>query len=315
MAGLINADRDVHRLTAAFVLGKEEREATDEERRKAKAVNFGLPGGMKPKRLQAYALNYRVCLTYEEAIQWREGWFDIYPEMRTFLHDEREEIWWRAAHGTGLTPAGYHEALSRPWFGDPDQGRQPVPWLGAMLLKVLREEFPAPLGDGRPYGVEELNYFWTQAQVLAPHLKKRLRIDLQRCRPSYTLYRAACDFFDRAPVFTLTGRLRAGAGYCARHYTVFQGLASCGAKLALWRLWRDPFLRQQGCRQVTFVHDEVLHEVPATADLVGIAARVKEVMVEEMRRVVPDVKVKVKMSYCHRWGSDSADMIAVPGVK
>ena len=38
--------------------------------------------------------------------------------------------------------------------------------------------------------------------------------------------------------FPVTGRLRANATYCARHNTVFQGLAADGAKLALWKLWR-----------------------------------------------------------------------------
>ena len=64
-----------------------------------------------------------------------------------------------------------------------------------------------------------------------------------------------------APVFTLTGRLRAKASFCARHNTVFQGLAADGAKLGLWNLWRAGF------RIVNFIHDEVLVEVPAKSNL------------------------------------------------
>jgi DNA polymerase I-like protein with 3'-5' exonuclease and polymerase domains len=151
--------------------------------------------------------------------------------------------------------------------------------------------------------------------VLAPHLKKTLRKQLERCRPSYALYQAARNVFDRGPVFTLTARLREGAGYCARHNTVFQGLASCGAKLALWRLWRSRLLRDQGCRLVNFVHDENVLEVPVTADLPAVAKEVRTAMVEEMAGVVPGVKVQVKMGYRRRWGTDPADAVPVAGVR
>jgi hypothetical protein len=77
------------------------------------------------------------------------------------------------------------------------------------------------------------------------------------------LQRAALSLVDREPVFTLTGRLRANASYCARHNTVFQGLAADGAKLALWLLWRA------GYRIVNFIHDEVLIEIPVDSRLDG----------------------------------------------
>jgi hypothetical protein len=269
---------------------------------------------MREGSLREYTLQYGVRVTVEEAARWREAWFDMFPEMRGFLGEEQQGLWRRAAVAAGLTPVDYGAAVGRPRYGAGDEGFRPAPWLGAMLLKVLREEAPMT-GKGRPYDVSELDFFWSRAQVLGPHLKGSLARQLASRRSSYRLYQAARNVFDREGVFTLTGRLRAAAGYCARHNTVFQGLASCGAKLALWRLWRSPLLREQGCRLVNFIHDEVVLEVPEGGDLVAVAGKVRAALVEEVRRVVPDVKVGVKLGYRRRWGSDPTDEVPVEGVK
>ncbi len=55
-------------------------------------------------------------------------------------------------------------------------------------------------------------------------------------RPSPELRRGVAGLVGLAGVYTLTGRLRAAAGFTARRNTVFQGLTSDGAKLALWRV-------------------------------------------------------------------------------
>jgi DNA polymerase I-like protein with 3'-5' exonuclease and polymerase domains len=100
---------------------------------------------------------------------------------------------------------------------------------------------------------------------------------------------------DREPVFTLTGRLRAKASYCARHNTVFQGLAADGAKLALWLLWRS------GYRIVNFIHDEVLIEIPVDSDWTEHASRIEALMIQGMREVVPDISIDVEFAATDRW--------------
>jgi hypothetical protein len=99
----------------------------------------------------------------------------------------------------------------------------------------------------------------------------------------------------RGPGFTLTGRVRAGATFSARHNGVFQGLAADGAKLALWHLWRGGYLVHN------FVHDEVLIEVPADSNLLEHAERIRHHMIQGMRAVVPDVRVDVEYAACERW--------------
>ena len=63
---------DVHRLTAAIILGKDPAEVTDRERQSGKALNFGLLYGQGPEGLRKYAAsNCDLAMTPEEAQQYR----------------------------------------------------------------------------------------------------------------------------------------------------------------------------------------------------------------------------------------------------
>jgi hypothetical protein len=104
-------------------------------------------------------------------------------------------------------------------------------------------------------------------------------------------------------VFTLTGRLRAAASYPARHNNVFQGLASDGAKLALWKLWRA------GYRIVNFVHDEFLIEVPDGPELEEHDREITRLMVAGMTEVVPDVVVKVESVAARAWSKEAVRQV------
>ncbi len=71
--------RDLHRLTAALTMGKDEQEVTADERQAAKAINFGLIYAMGAGGLQASAQNsYGVTLSFEEATTFRRRFFDNY---------------------------------------------------------------------------------------------------------------------------------------------------------------------------------------------------------------------------------------------
>ncbi len=71
---------DVHTMTAAVLLGKEPAEVTKEERRLAKAINFGLLFGQSAKGLRKYAEeNYGIQMSLAKARQHRQAWFKSYP--------------------------------------------------------------------------------------------------------------------------------------------------------------------------------------------------------------------------------------------
>lgn len=70
---------DLHRLTAALVTGKAIADVSEEDRRLAKAINFGLIYGMGAAKLQSYAeTKYGVTLSLEQAKAFRKCFFDAY---------------------------------------------------------------------------------------------------------------------------------------------------------------------------------------------------------------------------------------------
>ena len=74
---------DVHEITARGLTGREE--VSKEERRLAKAVNFGLLYGMSAQGLRAYArASYGIEMTLEEAERYRRGFFETYPGLRAW---------------------------------------------------------------------------------------------------------------------------------------------------------------------------------------------------------------------------------------
>ena len=86
-------DRDLHSLTAQNLTGREE--IGKDDRRLAKAVNFGLLYGMGAKGLQVYALkSYRVKLSTEEATRYRRRFFETYPGLEQW-HEQERRAWQR----------------------------------------------------------------------------------------------------------------------------------------------------------------------------------------------------------------------------
>jgi DNA polymerase-1 len=79
MLAAFQAGIDVHRHTAAEVLGVPLEAVTGAQRQLAKAINFGLLYGMGAPRLRHYAaLEYGVQMTEAEAMHHRQGFFQAY---------------------------------------------------------------------------------------------------------------------------------------------------------------------------------------------------------------------------------------------
>jgi DNA polymerase I-like protein with 3'-5' exonuclease and polymerase domains len=80
--------RDLHTLTAQSLTGKEE--VSKDDRKLAKAVNFGLLYGMGAKGLRSYALkSYGVPMSLEEATLYRRRFFQTYPGLKEWHGNER----------------------------------------------------------------------------------------------------------------------------------------------------------------------------------------------------------------------------------
>jgi hypothetical protein len=231
MAIAINADQDLHTLVAARVTNKPEAEVTKEERKKAKPINFGKPGGLGNTTMRQYAkISYGVHLTDEEVQSLSDAWFELFPEMRAFLQDTGDAPL-ELAQLLGLTPASHHEHTGNGRFlWHPDNtGSESVPnaILGCMCLKVLKVATPQT-HNGSPYPEADIDYFWSRLEDKADLLAPKFQQAIRQRQPSVQLRRAVLALVGRAGVFTLTGRLRAKATYSARHNTVFQGLRPTG---------------------------------------------------------------------------------------
>lgn len=286
LADLIRDNHDVHRLIAAAVLGKDSQTVTKEERNSAKPVSFGRPGGMGAQRLQGIAkTNYGVELGLEQVEQRIEAYEKLCPELRGHLQDE-VDLGAVLAQALALTVTDYEQArgILRPAAPATD----PHPsWLGWMLLKVLREQNPVTR-EGRPYEQVEIDYFWKNAQALAVPLKPSLQVKLERHQADFGLWNAVRDWAGRRSVFTITGRLRAHTTFCSARNCLFQGPAADGAILGLWLIWR------KGYKIVDFVHDQVVVESPADAQIKERVSDIESLMKQGMAMVIPGMPVKVE---------------------
>ena len=73
---------DVHRATAAEVFGLPPEAVSDEERRSAKAINFGLIYGMS-----AFGLAKQLGVSRGEAQKYVDRYFEKYPGVKTFMEE------------------------------------------------------------------------------------------------------------------------------------------------------------------------------------------------------------------------------------
>jgi DNA polymerase I len=88
-AGLVSAfagDEDIHRATAAEVFGLPPDDVTADNRRAAKAINFGLMYGMS-----AFGLARQIGVTRGEAQQYVDLYFERYPGVKAFMDSIREQ--------------------------------------------------------------------------------------------------------------------------------------------------------------------------------------------------------------------------------
>ncbi len=87
-AGLLKAfadDRDIHQATAAEVFGMSLDTVTSEQRRSAKAINFGLIYGMS-----AFGLAARLGIERAQAQKYVELYFERYPGVRRYMDETRQ---------------------------------------------------------------------------------------------------------------------------------------------------------------------------------------------------------------------------------
>ncbi len=105
--GLLDAfadDQDIHRATAAEVFGATLDAVTADQRRSAKAINFGLMYGMS-----AFGLAKQLDISRGEAQEYVDLYFDRYPGVKQFMDGIRE-----TAHEQGYVETVFGRRLYLP---------------------------------------------------------------------------------------------------------------------------------------------------------------------------------------------------------
>ena len=130
-AGLLSAfssAEDVHKATAADVFNTPVDSVTAEQRRSAKAINFGLIYGMS-----AFGLAKQLNISRGEAQQYVERYFERYPGVKTYMDETRvfadengfvETIFGRRLYLPGITASNamIRKAAQRAAINAPMQG-------------------------------------------------------------------------------------------------------------------------------------------------------------------------------------------------
>jgi DNA polymerase I-like protein with 3'-5' exonuclease and polymerase domains len=280
LADVLRDGIDPHAYTAAMFAGQSLAEFDQmakpdrkQLRQRAKALNFGIPGGLGVRSLVEYARQtYGVELAAEEAEQFRDRLIsDVYPELSHYLaEDNREVLAWNLRANETVVKEYLTESMA-----------------GASR-RIVRGETTRRTGE--PYSQDFLDRVWMVLKDL------NRNPDLDQLLMSRRAGDEAEQHLFWAPAETLTGRIRGSVSYSQARNTPFQGLAADGAKLALWMLLRA------GYRITAFVHDEVVIELPVSLDYASEARSVERILCDAMTDTLQsDIPVTVEYSVARRW--------------
>ncbi len=114
--------RDLHSVTASYLLGKSTTETvTDSQRQMAKAVNFGLIFGMGARGLSSYAQNnFRVQMDENEAAEIRRRYFEAYSGIKNWHELQSSKLETRTILGRHRILEGERDYTNR--LNSPIQG-------------------------------------------------------------------------------------------------------------------------------------------------------------------------------------------------
>jgi DNA polymerase-1 len=144
------AEQDIHRATAAEVFGKPLADVTSDQRRSAKAINFGLIYGMS-----AFGLGRQLGLERGEAQKYVDRYFERYPGVKRYMEETRA-----AAHREGYVSTVFGRRLYLPEINARNAQRRqyaersainaPMQGTAADIIKRAMLEVAAWLEQHRP---------------------------------------------------------------------------------------------------------------------------------------------------------------------
>jgi len=240
------------------------------KRQAAKALSFGIPGGLGAEKLCAYAkANYSVVMSPDEAAELRKQILkDVYPEW----NDHNGYL-----SGSSVLDLSRNLVICYGDLLEFLKGQyHDLDLMMRVFEKVIRGR--PHKKDGTPYSESMIDKAWDvldQLVAMSTGLEQRWKKQIKERRGDFLLsMRLFCS-----TACTLTGRVRAKVTYTQCRNTPFQSLAADGAKLAMWRLLYE------GYKIVAFIHDELIVEVPEQNSEES-AKKIEAILIEEMEKVL-----------------------------
>ncbi len=148
MLAAFRANQDIHTATAAAILGKTLDQVTKDERRNAKAINFGLLYGMSP-----FGLTRSSDLTLAEAEDFVEAYFQQFPGVKGYLDNMRrlaakqgyvETLLGRKRYFPGLKSGGNQATRARE---EREAINAPIQGTAADIMKIAMTRVSHALKD------------------------------------------------------------------------------------------------------------------------------------------------------------------------
>lgn len=153
MLAAFRANQDIHTATAAAILGKTLDQVTKDERRHAKAINFGLLYGMS-----AYGLTRTSDLTLAEAEDFVEAYFKQFPGVKGYLDNMRrlaakqgyvETLLGRRRYFPGLKSGGNQQTRARE---EREAINAPIQGTAADIMKIAMARVSTALKESELSG-------------------------------------------------------------------------------------------------------------------------------------------------------------------
>ena len=149
MLAAFRAGEDIHAATAAAILGIPLEDVTKDQRRHAKAVNFGLIYGMS-----AFGLTRSTDLTLAEAENFVNDYFEHFPGVKTYLDGIRRSAAQNGYTETKLGRRRYFPQLKRRnqnirARAEREAINSPIQGTAADILKLAMIRMPSALLEAR----------------------------------------------------------------------------------------------------------------------------------------------------------------------
>jgi len=259
-------------------------------RQRAKAINFGIPSGLTSVGLSLYAKSeYGILLELSDAENFRKTLItQVYPEIGYYLRESDMEI---LAENLGCSENECWQKLG--WNSKNKSSDDLRAMVSGGVRNIIRGKTKRK--DGKDYTKFLVNKVWKGLETLVTNPTAVQLLSKANNTGSEELFKNLLG----KSTCTLTGRIRGKVGFTQACNTPFSGLASDGAKLAMWNLM------QVGYKLVGFIHDEILIEILENSDWDREIELINKIVCSSMQELTGTIPIMCEYSLSRVWSKEA----------